>query len=314
MNKRIEDIVGLDWSDGRITAARVDVSSPGAARLLNVGWAEVPADAADDVVAAAVRRVWRSAGMPSRTVAVSLRGRSVVVRPFDYPSLHPEEFRAALRLEAEEALQLPQDKIALDWHLNKEGAAETPSGPRAFSGLLVAAPLQEVRQIQNILRMAGLFPVVVEPGATAVANLYRVTHREPGACEDVCVLYLTRKSADISILFDQHGLYARSLFARGGSWDDGMHYLHVGLQDALKYYVFKLRGEPVRRIVVTGQLSGMPGLVGELRSLTGLPVSVWDLLGDLKDTPLRVRRKLREEPRPAFAASMGLSLRRYSSD
>ncbi|MCZ7592002.1 MAG: pilus assembly protein PilM [Kiritimatiellae bacterium] len=314
MNKRLEDIVGLDWSDGRIVAARVDASPLGAVRLLNVGWADVPADAADDVVAAAIKKVWHSAGMPSRTVAVALRGRSVVVRPFDYSSLHPEEFHAALRLEAEEALQLPQDKIALDWHINKEGASETPSGPRSFSGLLVAAPLQEVRQVQNILQMAGLFPVVMEPGATAMANLYRATHREPGACEDVCVLYLTRQSADISILFNERGLYARSLFARGGSWGDGMHNLHVGLQDALKYYVFKLRGLPVRRIVVTGQMSDTPGLVEGLQSQTGLPVSVWNLLGDLKDTSSRVHKKLLEDRRPAFAVSMGLSLRGYSSD
>ena len=108
MNKRLEDIVGLDWSDGRIVAARVDASPLGAVRLLNVGWADVPADAADDVVAAAIKKVWHSAGMPSRTVAVALRGRSVVVRPFDYSSLHPEEFHL---FSADEYIDLVIDYV-----------------------------------------------------------------------------------------------------------------------------------------------------------------------------------------------------------
>lgn len=314
MNMRLEDIVGLDWSDGRIVASRVELRPLGALRLLNVGWTDVPADATDAAAAAAVRKVWHSAGIPSRTVAVTLRSRSVVIRPFDYAPLHPEEFRAALKLEAEEALQLPEEKVAFDWHLNKEGVAESASGPRALSGMLVAAPLQEVRRIQTVIQMAGLFPVVMEPGATAVANLYRATHREPEACNDVCVLYLTQKSADISILFNHRGLYVRSLFARGGTWEGNMQHLVVGLQDALKYYVFKLRGHPVRKIVLTGGLHRNPGLVEELGAQIGLPTSAWDLLGNLQQTPARVRRKLQEQQVPSLAASMGVSLRSYAGD
>jgi len=315
MNNPVEDIVGLDWSDGEITAARVDVSPLGAVRLLHVGSAHVPAGASDDAVVAALRELWRSAGMPSHTVAASLRSRSVVVRPFSYPALQPEEFRAAVRLEAEETLQLRADEIALDWHLNQNGApSEVGKAGRPFNGLLVAAPLREVENHQRILQQAGLFPVILELGATAVANLYQATHREPKACDDVCVLLLTPQSAEVAILFEGDGLYARTLYARGGSWDQSVQTLIEGVQDALKYFVFKLRGRPVRKLVVTGRLPAQADFLDVVRSKTDVPVEAWDPVSTARASSARVRAALQKGMPSSLAISMGLSLRRYASD
>lgn len=314
MSRRVEDVVGLDWSDGEIVAARVDVGPLGAVRLLNAGSACVPVDAAEGEVVAAMRTVWHAAGMPSRTVAVSLRSRSVAVRPFDYPELHPEELRAALRLEAEEALQLPQSEIALDWHVNESGTAASERGARQFSGLLVAAPLREVARYQRMLTLAGLFPVVMELGATAVANLFRATHREPGACDGVCVLHLTGQSADISVLHGKNGLYARTLYARGGSWDSSEQALIEGVNEGLKYFVFKLHGKPVRMVAVTGRIPNQPSFLEDLTARIGVPVRVWEQAAMLHDAPHRVREKLRPTPPASLAIAMGLSLRGYADD
>lgn len=311
----VEDMVGLDWSDGEITAARVDVSPLGAVRLLNVGWAQIPEGASDKDLATAIRRVWRASAMPSYTVAVSIRSRSVVVRPFNYPSLRPEELTAALRLEAEESLQLPPEEVAVDWHLNDDrNALAKGSDVRPASGLLVAAPLKEVEQHRAILQMAGLYPVVMDLGATAVANLYQVMHREPKACEDVCVLNMTRQSADISILFEGHGLYARALHARGETWDTSLSTLIEGLQDALKYFVFKLRGQPVRRVVVTGRVPTQADFLQLVRAKLDVPVETWDPLAKIQGVPARVRQRLAAAQPPPLAIGMGLSLRRFAGD
>ncbi|HMP75845.1 MAG TPA: pilus assembly protein PilM [Kiritimatiellia bacterium] len=310
----VEDIVGLDWSDGEITAARVDVSPLGAVSLLNVGWARTGVGASDAALAGAIREVWRSAGMPSHTVAVSIRNRSVVVRPFSYPSLRSEELQAALRLEAEESLQLPREEIAVDWHLNHAPVPGVPGEGQSYSGLLVAAPLKEVEHHLSILRMAGLYPVVMDLGATAVGNLYRTMHREPKACEDACVLHLTRQSADIVMLFNGDGLYARTLHARGETWDASISTLVEGLQDALKYYVFKLRGQPVRRLVVTGHLPGQSDFLNVLQAKADVPVERWDPLAHIKPAGVRVRSRLAAGAPPPLSICMGLSLRRYSSD
>jgi Tfp pilus assembly PilM family ATPase len=312
---RTDDVVGLDWSDGVVTASRVEVDSSGALRLLNVGWASVGSGATDRELATAIRDVWRSASMPSWTVAVSLRSRSVILRYFNYPSLQPEELQSALRLEAEESLQLPQDEIATDVHLNR---SHRPARPEAtgqpYEGLLVAAPRKEVRHHLDVLRMAGLYPVAMDLGATALANLFQVLTPDPKQCEDTCVLHLSSHSADIIMLFEGDGLYARTLHARGGTWDNSVAGLVEGLQDALKFYVFKLRGQPVRRIVVTGRLPLQQDFLDVLRLKTGVPVELWNPLSLVKPASFRVQHRLTGASPPPLSISMGLSLRRYEGD
>jgi len=253
--------------------------------------------------------------MPSWTVAVSLRSRAVILRYFNYPSLQPEELTSALRLEAEESLQLPQDEIALDYHLNHKRKPVTPGASgRPYEGLLVAAPRKEVKHHLEVIRLAGLYPVVVDLGATAVANLFQALHPDPRACEDTCVLHLSSQSADVLMLFEGDSLYARTLHARGGTWDSSVAALVEGLQDALKFYVFKLRGQPARRIVVTGRLPLQPDFLDVLRRTTGMPVEIWNPLAQVKPESFRVKHRLTSGSPPPLSISMGLSLRRYDSD
>lgn len=312
---RTDDVVGLDWSDGVVTASRVEVDASGALRLLNVGWASVGSNASDRELAAAIREVWRTAGMPSWTVALSLRSRSVVLRYFNYPSLRPEELQSALRLEAEESLQLPPDEVATDVHLNRRDKEVTgESSGRPYEGVLVAAPMKEVKHHLEIVRQAGLYPVAVDLGATAMANLFQVLTDDPRECEDTCVLHLSSQSADIVMLFEGDGLYARTLHARGATWDQSVAALVEGLQDALKFYVFKLRGHPVRRVVVTGRLPLQKDFLDVLRVKTGVPVELWNPLTLVKPASFRVKHRLSAASPPPLSISMGLSLRRYDGD
>lgn len=309
-----EDVVGLDISNGIISAARVVASPGGTLTLQSAGWAQVAADASDRDLAIAIRQVWRSAGIPSWTVCASLRSRSVIVRYFSYPALDRVELASALALEAEDSLQLPRDQIALDWHLNHQQRRAAQGDVARDEGLLVAAPRKELQGQLNVLRQAGLYPVAVDLGATAVGNLFQVMHPDPKAREDTCLLHLTSQSANIVLLFEGDSLYARTIYARGENWEASMGALFEGLQDALKFYVFKLRGQPVRRVVVSGRLPERADMLGLLREKTGVPVELWDPLARVAPGSPKVSRLLRESNRPSLAVSMGLALRRYDGD
>lgn len=308
-----EDVVGLDLSDGILAVARIRVGQGGAMRLCNAGWAEVPAGISDREQAAAIRRLWRQSGMPSSTVCASFRGRSGIVRYFKYPALKPDELESALRLEAEETLQLPPAEITMDWHLNPgEAPAASGAGSRPYEGLLVAAPRKDVDQFIDLLRMAGLYPVTLDLGATAVCNLYCAQHRDAKGTPDVCLVHLTRQCADIAVMFEGRGLYARAVYARGKDWDASLDLLAEGLKEALKYYEFKLRRTPPGRIVLTGRLPALPGADARLQTAVGVPVEVWNPLQQVVPASHRVRRLLAHPTEvPSLAIAMGLALRRY---
>ena len=308
-----EDLVGLDVNDGLVVVARVKTGRDGQLYLRNAGWAECPAGVPDRVMAAAIRRAWWTAGMPSHTVCAAFRSRAVVLRYFKYPALTREEFEAALRLEAEENLQLPPQEIVLDWHLNQFAAPGTDgAATRPYEGLLAAAPLKEVTQFMAVLRLAGLYPVALDLGATAITNLFHAQQTDRRLREDTCVLHLTRQGADIAVLFERHGLYARTVFARSVSWESSLDYLAESVKDAFKYYEFKLRGAPVQRLFVTGRLPTTPDFTAQLAHALGVPVEVWDPLARIAPGSLRVKRLLRRrETLPPLGLCIGLALRRY---
>ncbi len=308
-----EDVVGLDMSDGIVTATRVRIGRDGTLSLRNAGWVEVPAGVADREQAAAIRRLWRQSGMTSLTVCASFRGRSGTVRYFKYPALKRDELESALRLEAEETLQLPPAEIALDWHLNPAGpAAASVTGSRPYEGLLVAAPRKDVDEFLALLRMAGLYPVTLDLGATAVCNLFCALHSEPKATQEVCLVHLTRQCADIAVLFEGRGIYARTVYARGKDWDASLDLLAEGIKEALKYYEFKLRRSPPGRIVLAGRMPARSGVDTWMQTATGVPVEMWDPLQQVVAASRRVKHLLtRAGQLPPMAISMGLALRRY---
>lgn len=309
-----EDVVGLDVSNGVISASRLASAADGTLRLLNAGWAKVAPGATDRELATAIRDVWRSAGLPSRTVCASLRSRSAIVRYFSYPALEQVELVSALSLEAEDSLQLPRDQIVFDWHLNHQSKQEGPGAKARREGLLVAVPRKDVEQQLGVLRMAGLYPVALDLGVTAIGNLFQVLHPDAASYEDTCVLHLTSQSADIVLLFEGDSLYARTIYARGTNWETSLGSLLEGLQDALKFYVFKLRGQPVRRLVVSGRIPEQANFLELLRAKTAVPVELWDPLARMAPGSLKARRVLGDSTKPPLAVSLGLALRRYDRD
>ena len=310
---RAEDVVGLDVSNGVISAARLAASPKGSLRLLNAGWATVASGASERELATAIRSVWRSASLPSRTVCASLRSRSAIVRYFSYPAMDRVELVSALGLEAEDSLQLPRNQIALDWHLNHQRNPVAGSASR-LAGLLVAVPRKEVDQQLDLLRQAGLYPVAIDLGATAVGNLFQTLQPDPKSYEDTCVLHLTSQSADMVLLFGGDSLYARTIYARGANWEVSLGSLLEGLQDVLKYYTFKLRGQPVRRLVLSGRVPQIPNFMDHLRSSAGVPVELWDPLASMKAGSRHAQRVMNDSSKPSLAISLGLALRRYACD
>jgi len=233
----------------------------------------------------------------------------LVVRHFRFPSLNDEELAAALALEAEEVLQLEMDELAMDWHENLAGA--TPGDSRGREGILVAVPKQELKRHQAVLESAGLVPVVVDVGCTALGNVYMRLRGDE--CEEhaVCLVNLVGRSADVAILFDGNAMYPRFIMDMADG-EGRCRQLADNLTDVLKYYEFKLRRDPVRDLVITGQSPDIEALCENVQRRVGLPVSIWDPCGDMHIGSSRIRRALDQHAGygRSLTAAIGAAMRR----
>ena len=129
-------------------------------------------------------------------------------------------------------------------------------------GLLVAAPRKDIDRHLALLEMAGLSPVIVDIGCMAVCNLFLALNgpaRIPGA---VCLLNLSTHTADMAVLMKDGWMYPHMLVSRSTAWEGSADYLCAHISDVLKYYHFKLRREPVQRLVLTVRIPQARGDAG----------------------------------------------------
>ncbi len=307
-----ENIAGINIGDGLVSVARIVRLGRKKILLTHAGWAEYSPDASEEEIALVIRTLWKKSKMPTRTVCGALQSRSLCLKYFKYPDLSPMELVSALQLEAEETLQLPPEQIMLDWHINRPKSDPYTQQGEPLQGVLVAVEKKQVNRNLNQLKMAGLYPVLMDVSSTSLCNLYLALRGEKVSSDHaVCVVNLSRYNADISILYNDHYIYPRTIISRSSDWESKVHYLIENISDALLYYHVKVDKTPVSQLILTGFVPDNPEFMGQIHDTIGLPTEVWN---PLQDDHFMVAHNLkatknRAEIAPLMATSLGLALR-----
>lgn len=302
-----EDVAGIDIADGTITAARIHQTRRGVVELRNAGWASYDPGTSERALASAVRALWRQCGMTTTTVCSCLRSRSLAFHYFKYENISSKDLASALWLQGEEALQLPRQDIAIDWHVNP-----TAENSATKEGILMAAPTKAVDQHLGVLEMAGLYPVILDVGSMAIGNLFLELSDGDRPRDAVCIMSFSPHVADVAILDHRECIYPHTIVFQSATWQSSRDYLCENIADVLKYHHYKLRHDPVKRLVVTGGIPEPEQLSAALQERFHLPVDVWDPLSRVKVRGSALARRLAADKTagPLLATSLGLALRR----
>jgi Tfp pilus assembly PilM family ATPase len=309
-----ENIAGISIADGIVSVARVVRQNHKQLQLTHAGWQEYAPDASDEEIVQTIRRLWKRTRMPTRTVCVGLQSRSLCLKYFSYPDLTQGELKSALRLEAEESMQLPPEEIVLDWHINRAKNDPYTQQGEALQGILVAVSKDQVNRQMMLVKKAGLYPVIVDVGSTALCNLYLALRGERVSRDrGVCVVNLARFSADISILYSDHYIYPRSIISRSAEWSSKVQYLIENISDALLYYHVKVDKTPVTRLVLTGFVPEDRAFIRQIHDTIGLPTEIWSPLEDENFGLSRGFGGARKDEvlSPLMTTSLGLAMRSF---
>ncbi|MBI9020624.1 MAG: pilus assembly protein PilM [Verrucomicrobia bacterium] len=268
-----EHAVGLDVHDGHIVAAHFTKHNSGL--LLNALAVETYNPAlSEKELAHCIREFWKKNKLPTRTVCTSLHTPSLISRSFSYTNVLPDELHRVLTLEAEEALQLPLERIALSWHLNPSSS----ENKKEISGVLIAAPRKTVLQHIKLMQAAGLYPVNVEIDSSAAINLYDFLNKntEPAP---VCLVNLTSHMASVVILSDG-SVWPRIVYSGSETgWQDNLDYLIENIDGALLHYQLKTTGDPVSKLLLTGNALQNKAMERIAEAMT-VPAERWNLTSE----------------------------------
>jgi len=340
--------VGLDIGTTAVRAAELSVRR-GTVALERFGEVTLPVGAVvdgevhdPDVVAAAVKDLWRRARFGSRQVVMGVANQRVVVRLVDLPPMEADELRRSLRFQAQEHIPIPVEDAELDFDIL--GEHEGGAGQRLMRVLLVAAHKDMIAAHLRAGVQAGLKPVsidlipfalvrslapegsapLVEAGealidvGSAVTNI--VVH-ENGTPRFVRILLMGGRDITDALReglaldyaeAERAKLAVAAGTARDHSVDQIVERRVTAFADeihgSLDFYQAQSGAVPISRVLLTGGGSRLPSLGEHLRDALHLPVEPGRTLEAAR--PRRPRRDSGQlaDIEPVTAVPVGLAL------
>ena len=166
--------VGLDIGTDHVRAAYIKPSGSG---FTLAGYGSVPLPFGSVVegeivdpqaVGAAVKELWKRAGIRSKDVAIGVSNQKVVVRLIDLPFMEKDELAGAIQYQAQDYIPIPVDEAILSYE--RIGDYMTPADEHMMEVLLVAAQRDMIGSAVNAVDAAGLRLAQIDVTAFALVR------------------------------------------------------------------------------------------------------------------------------------------------
>jgi type IV pilus assembly protein PilM len=339
-----EHHVGLDIGSFGVRAAEVSVEGGTPvlhrfAQLTLPPGAVIEGEVADaSAVAATVRRLWSKGGFKATKVVVGVSTRDVKVRQAELPALEPGELRSSLRYEAHDLIPFADADSVVDFivhdRFTRDGAdllrVLVVAAPRAHIDAAVAAvsaagleveavelvPFALVRSLcrgnepgtgEVIVSVgAGLTSVVVE--CDGVPQLVRTTPGGGGAITEALAARLSVRYEEAEAIkrmaspLTAEGAVATALI------DEQLGELVREIVGSVDYFVAQTPEVDIRRIILTGSGSLVPGLRERIRAESQLEVVPADALRNVALGKTRLTPEQLVAASTTLAGPIGLAL------
>jgi type IV pilus assembly protein PilM len=314
--------IGLDVGTNSVRAVEIELGeSPMVRRMGQVGLpvgAVVDGEVADvSAVSIALKRLWAEAGFKSHKVRVGMSSARVIVRSIEMPVLSHDELMSTIRLQLDDYVPLPAEETVFDVR-----TMDGPEPTEPTQQLVLAATHQDaVQPLIMAVRGAGLqiAGVDVIPAALALA----LTRAEPEQDDSVDIV-LSIGAGTLVVVAARAGepLFSRTLtnvcgrrtteriasrlgvgeldaerYKRLGATEDAASAVAIEvtsetidelveeLRASLAFYAEQPTARRVRRLLITGGGSQLPGLRTALHDELGLDVDCADPFDGLRIGP-----------------------------
>src|SRR6266480_4154016 len=219
--KKKRDLIGIDIGTHAIKLVFLK-GSPGQWTLLR--WGVIPY--ADDIpldaplidrrsqVIVALQNYLRDSDLPVKRVATSICGNSVIVRYVKMAKMPPAELSKSLKFEAEPYIPFNIEDVNLGFSVIGDVVEE---GQTQMETVLVAAKKESVDLRVEILKEAGLQPVIMDLDAFALESAYETLFPAPQS-ETVLFMNIGASFTNMSILEKGVSRVVRDVFIAGNAF------------------------------------------------------------------------------------------------
>ncbi len=323
-----EDVAGVDITPGCIRLAQLE-SNDDKWTLTKLGYKYIEGDTSLDSVkdnpeqyVSKLSQIVNSSKITTTNAAVSIPVSSAIIKVVSLPLMTDEELQEAVDTNSlwENAVQLSDslDDYSIFWQVLKRDTSENQ-----MDLLFVASKLDDIDYYLNIVKQAGLKPVVVDVRCFAIRNALElrkdltksdqpVAIVEFGAYENY-ILILHEDSPFISDIYlsDKDSNLLISSDTDDESFERVSKRFSMQIDQMLSSYQSKYKTQPIDSLLISSSCINIGKAVKYIDSfLPGVEIKVFDTLEGVV-VPDNLKEKSSAEPNPSvFSSVMGLATRK----
>jgi type IV pilus assembly protein PilM len=290
-------------------------------------------------VVEAIKELLVSQKITTKEVVISVSGSSVIIKRVAVADMTDEELAESIKWEAEQYIPFSIDDVNVDFQKLGAGAAEGQADV-----LLVAVKKDKINDYVNLVKDAGLEPVVMDVDAFALANMYELNYSiEEGT---TALLNIGASVMNINILKDGISIFTRDITVGGNRYtealqrDFGFTYedaekvkrgeqvegadqeqlasvmssvtddIVAETQRSFEFFRSTTGSDKVSRVLVSGGCARIGNFISILSERLEVPVDVADPFKKIKIDPKRFETAMITESAPLCAVAVGLATRR----
>ncbi len=290
-------------------------------------------------VSEAIKDLLASQKVKTKEVVLSVSGSSVIIKRISIADMTDEELAESIKWEAEQYIPFSIDDVNVDFQKLGPGAAEGQADV-----LLVAVKKDKINDYVNLVKDAGLEPIIVDVDAFALANMCELNYDlESGI---VALLNIGASVMNINILRDGVSIFTRDITVGGNRYtealqrDAGLSYedaesvkrgervegadqdqlsgivasvtedIVAEIQRSFDFFRSTTGSEKVSRVLVAGGCAKIAQFSAILSDRAEVPVDIVNPFKNIKVDPKHFDAAFISEEAPLAAVGVGLAMRR----
>jgi type IV pilus assembly protein PilM len=290
-------------------------------------------------VVEAIKELLAGQKVSTKEVVISVSGSSVIIKRVSVADMSDEELSESIKWEAEQYIPFSIDDVNVDYQKLGPGAAEGQADV-----LLVAVKKDKINDYVNLVKEAGLEPVVMDVDAFALANMYELNYEiEAGT---TALLNIGASVMNINVLKEGTSIFTRDITVGGNRYtealqrDFGLSYedaervkrgeevegadreqiagvmatvtedVVAETQRSFEFFRSTTGSDAVSRVLVSGGCARIGNFMAVLSERLGISAEVTNPFKNIKVDPKRFDPALIAASAPLSAVAVGLAIRR----
>jgi type IV pilus assembly protein PilM len=293
-------------------------------------------------VVSAIRELFDETGVKNKQVAVSISGHAVIVKKISLPPMPDEELEGQVKLAAEQYIPFDINEVNIDFHVLPADLSGDKQADMAV--ILVAAKKDKINELTELVKGAGLMPMIMDVDAFAIENMHAINY--PMAQDETTALINIGASVmNVNIIRSGASLFTRDIPLGGNRYTEaiqremGMSYEEAEENKKMKhggdsgaaalsnvmnsmngevaseiartvdYFKTSAANAELDRVLMCGGVAQAKGLIQQLGDRMQIPVELADPFSEIDVTGSDMDPDLLADLAPSAAVGVGLALR-----